>query len=204
MLITRLVSLIGLLLLLGVDTSSEWPRPSSSAIAIEQDWLFEEVFYNPEGGLWRSKLDSSVVSGRITARYPNEKLHKHIPVIDGMKEGVVLTYFPSGQVMFSESYNKNRLDGKVQRWGMESGYQLIAQLNYKEGKLHGVQKKWYATGELHKLMYMAHGREEGLQRAYRKNGVLYANYEAKNGRVFGLRRTQLCFELDAENVVYEK
>ena len=121
-----------------------------------------------------------------------------------MKEGVVLTYFPSGQVMFSESYNKNRLDGKVQRWGMESGYQLIAQLNYKEGKLHGVQKKWYATGELHKLMYMAHGREEGLQRAYRKNGVLYANYEAKNGRVFGLRRTQLCFELDAENVVYEK
>ena len=45
------------------------------------------------------------------------------------------------------------------------------------------------------------GQEEGLQRAWRQNGKLYVNYEAKHGRIFGLKRASLCYELNDENIV---
>ena len=44
------------------------------------------------------------------------------------------------------------------------------------------------------------GREEGIQQAYRKNGALYANYEAKKGRIFGLKKASLCFELEGQKI----
>ncbi|EPR68296.1 hypothetical protein [Cyclobacterium qasimii] len=47
------------------------------------------------------------------------------------------------------------------------------------------------------------GREEGLQQAFRKNGELFANYEAKDGRIFGLKRAVLCVGLEDEVVKYE-
>lgn len=48
------------------------------------------------------------------------------------------------------------------------------------------------------------GREEGLQQAFRRNGYLYANYEARNGRIFGLKKAALCYGLEDENIQYEK
>ena len=44
------------------------------------------------------------------------------------------------------------------------------------------------------------GKEKGIQRAYRKNGALYANYEAKNGRIFGLKKASLCFGLEDQQI----
>lgn len=44
------------------------------------------------------------------------------------------------------------------------------------------------------------GKEEGLQQAFRENGVLFANYEAKDGRVFGLKKAKLCFGLEDESI----
>ncbi len=36
--------------------------------------------------------------------------------------------------------------------------------------------------------------------AFRKNGVLFTNYEARNGSVFGLKKAALCFGLADENI----
>jgi antitoxin component YwqK of YwqJK toxin-antitoxin module len=68
---------------------------------------------------------------------------------------------------------------------------------------HGEQKQWHQTGEIYKKIHLNMGREEGIQQAYRKNGALYANNEAKNGRIFGLRKATLCDGLEDENVKYE-
>lgn len=48
------------------------------------------------------------------------------------------------------------------------------------------------------------GKEDGIQQAFRENSALYANYEAKEGRIFGLKKTALCFGLEDENIQYEK
>ena len=45
------------------------------------------------------------------------------------------------------------------------------------------------------------GKEEGLQKAWLPNGTLYVNYEAKNGRIFGMLRANSCYKLENEVVV---
>ena len=67
--------------------------------------------------------------------------------------------------------------------------------------MHGVEKKWYANGQLAKERQLVNGKEEGLQKAWLQNGTLYVNYEAKNGRIFGLRRANSCYQLEDEVVV---
>lgn len=166
------------------------------------EWKMEETFFDKEVSLWRFKVDSSEVSGLIVSSYPNGRIYKSIPVLNGERYGTRLTYFPDGKLKFMENFKNNKLNGPLKRWGIKEGYQLMAELHYENGRLHGEQKKWYASGELHKVMHIAHGKENGMQQAYRKNGALYANYEAKNGRVFGLKRTQLCFELNDEQPAY--
>jgi antitoxin component YwqK of YwqJK toxin-antitoxin module len=49
-------------------------------------------------------------------------------------------------------------------------------------------------------MAIVNGQEEGMQKAWRENGKIYNNYEAKNGRIFGLKRASLCFQLEDEIV----
>jgi hypothetical protein len=41
-----------------------------------------------------------------------------------------------------------------------------------------------------------------LQQAWLENGTLYVNYEAKNGRIFGMNRANLCYKLKNEKVQY--
>ena len=168
----------------------------------ELEWESSQVFFHNQSGLWKVKSDSSMASGRIVSYASDGALVKVVPVVGGKREGVQLTYFPDGRLKFQEHFSDNRLHGKVRRWSLNAGYQLVAELTYQEGKLDGLQKKWYDTGEIHKVLTIRGGKEEGLQKAFRKNGALYANYEARNGRVFGLKRSNLCYELEQEQVVY--
>ncbi len=170
----------------------------------EVNWPIEEVFFDRSNSTWKHLGDSSLVSGYVTEYFADGILFRRMGLIEGKKEGKLLTFFPDGHLRFEEYYLANKLHGTVRRWSLESSYQLIALLRYKSGKPHGEQKKWYNTGELHKLLHLKEGREEGLQQAFRKNGAPYANYEAKNGRVFGLKRANLCYELDNEQIVFNQ
>ena len=97
-------------------------------------------------------------------------------------------------------FHEGKLHGTKKVWSNEFGYTLIAHLNYENGKAHGEQIQWYKTGELYKKLNLYEGNEDGIQQAFRKNGALYANYEAKNGRIFGLKKTALCYGLEDEKI----
>ncbi len=166
--------------------------------------LIENVFYDKKNSTWRMLNDSSHVSGHIVRQNTSDLVIKKFSVFQGKKEGPQYTYYPSGELKFLETFKNNQLHGAVKRWSYQNGYQIIAHLQYRKGKLHGEQLKWFPTGELHKKMNILQGKEEGLQQAFRKNGALYANYEAKKGRIFGLKRSNLCYELNDEEIVYNQ
>lgn len=168
------------------------------------EYGISEVGLDKSRGLWLFQSDSSRVSGYVVEYYTNGALARRFGVLDGKKQGLQQTYFPDGKLKFQETFNDNRLEGSVKRWSKKDGYQLMAHLTYRHGKLHGEQKQWYSTGELHKHMNINMGKEDGLQKAYRKNGALYANYEARNGRIFGLMRSNLCYELENGKVAYKQ
>ncbi|MDW3191393.1 MAG: membrane-binding protein [Cytophagales bacterium] len=167
-------------------------------------WSETEVFLDRSNNTWFLKNDSSLISGYVKQYDVAGKVFRSTGFVDGKMEGVQLTYFPDGRLRFAETYLANKLHGTVKRWSMESGYQLVALLQYNGGRPHGEQMKWYTTGELHKRLNLESGQEVGLQQAFRKNGALYANYEARNGRVFGIKRANLCYELDNEQVVFNQ
>ncbi len=66
----------------------------------------------------------------------------------------------------------------------------------------GVAWSWYSSGEKFKRYNYSKGAPVGLQQGWRRNGKLFSNFEYKNGRAYGLRNSNLCVELEDEQIAY--
>jgi len=160
----------------------------------------DNLIYHNHSSIWT--LDKKVYSGYVESYYPDGSVKQRFGVYNGLKQGESLDWFEDGHLKFSSYYHQGKLHNVKKVWYGNADHQLASELNYHLGTLNGLQLKWYPTGEIYKRMNMNMGIEEGMQQAYRKNGVLYANYEAREGRAFGLKRASLCFELENESLVY--
>lgn len=154
--------------------------------------------YDNKTSLW--SLGDQLYSGYAVDYYQDSTLREKIGILDGRRQHQTIQWYPDGNYKLKANYHKGKLHGEKKVWSSESGHVLVSHLNYKAGKAHGEQKKWYPSGELFKKLHLNMGREEGIQQAYRKNGALYANYEAKEGRIFGLKKAALCFGLEEEDI----
>lgn len=175
--------------------SASWYIPIAETIFSKTD-----VTYQRMGGLWLK--DGKPVTGLVTQLYPDGTLQEKFGVLNGKRQNEYYAFFPDGHPQFYITYLHGKRHGESKSWTNDSAHMLISHLHYKEGRMHGVQKKYYRTGELFKVRNMNMGKEQGLQQAYRQNGKLYTNYEARNGRIFGLKKSTLCFEVEDEQVVY--
>ncbi|MEM7369005.1 MAG: membrane-binding protein [Bacteroidota bacterium] len=149
-------------------------------------------------GVW--KVNGQPYSGYALQLYPNGLLRTKTGFFNGKKQGPSRAYFPDGKLQHITPYHENLVHGEVKNWSGVEGHPLLAIRNFHLGKAHGQHKKWYKNGQIFKIMNYHMGKEEGMQQAYNENGSLYANYEAKNGRSFGLKRSMLCYELDDEKL----
>lgn len=158
--------------------------------------------YNRKNSLWT--LDGQLFSGHAVIHFPDSTLKSKTGILNGKKQNEATDWYPDGQVKQIANYHQGKLHGEKKTWSADAPHFLISHLQYYLGKAHGQQKKWYPTGEIFKIIHLEMGKEEGIQQAFRKNGNLFANYEARNGRIFGLKRAALCYELEEETVVYRK
>ena len=161
-----------------------------------------ELTYNRNVSLWKEK--NRTYSGYAVSKYPDGSIEEKFGIYKGKKQNKLTKYFPDGNLKQVSHYHNGKLHGEKKTWSSDTSHVLLSHLNYHSGKAHGVQKKWYVTGERYKILNLNMGKEEGIQQAYRKNGVLYANYEARNGRIFGLKKSNLCFTLENEEVQGEE
>ncbi len=160
------------------------------------------LFYDTERSLWT--LNEELYSGYATSFYEDGTLKEKIGILKGRKQNESNSWFPDGHFKQTANYHLGKLDGEKKSWSSDTSHVLISHLNYHLGKAHGEQKKWYVTGEIFKIMNLNMGKEEGMQQAFRKNGDLFANYEAREGRIFGLKKSALCFGLEEEEVQSKK
>lgn len=150
-------------------------------------------------GVWT--LQGKLYSGYAVQSYPNGSIKARIGFFNGKKQGISRGYYPDGQLRQLTPYHQNLVHGEARNWFGTEEHSLLAVRNFYLGKLHGTFKKWYKSGQLFKVMNYNMGKEEGMQQAFNENGDIYANYEAKNGRSFGLKRSMLCFALADEKIV---
>ena len=163
--------------------------------AIEVDK--KEIILNQIEGTWYYK--EKPFSGYAVKYYPNNSLAEKTGFSKGKREGVSKKWSESGQLRLEFNFKNNRISGDYKTW-WENGV-LAEESTYEKGIMQGVQKRWYSTGVMAKLRNIVDGRENGKQQAWLENGKLYVNYEAKNGRIFGLRRANSCYKLEDEKVI---
>ena len=69
---------------------------------------------------------------------------------------------------------------------------LRSDVNYRRDAYEGVYRTYYASGAPYELRHYANGHEEGVQQSWTDTGVLYLNYEVRDGRRYGLVNASPC------------
>lgn len=187
-----------------VDTTSQTPSLPQIPVVEVPDQIVEksDLTYTATASLWT--LDGQPYSGQYVVYYDDGNMKEKAGVLNGKKQNRTTQWYPDGHEKQIAYYHEGKLHGEKKLWTSDSAHILISHLNYYMGKAHGIQRKWYSTGELFKKLNLNMGQEEGIQQAFRKNGVVYANYEARNGRIFGMKKAALCFDLEEEQVILNK
>lgn len=167
-----------------------------TAVIVNKDSLI----LNGNKGVWSYK--NQPFTGYAVRFYANDSLKEKTGFLNGKKQGVYNVWFENGVLKLESNYNQNTLEGTYKAW-WNNGV-LASETNYVKGKKQGVEQKWFSNGELSKKSNLLEGKEDGLQQAWLENGKLYVNYEAKNGRIFGMRRANSCYQLKDEVVIRKK
>ncbi|APZ46264.1 membrane-binding protein [Polaribacter reichenbachii] len=157
-----------------------------------------KLFYDATKSAWT--LNNNLYSGYLVDFYDNKLPKEKIGILKGKKHNLDIQWYADGHYKRITAYKNGKIHGDKKIWSSDIKHTLVAHYKFVSGKPHGEQKKWYVTGEIFKKMNLNMGKEQGLQQAYRKNGSLYANYEAKEGRVFGLKKAELCYSLENEKI----
>ncbi len=194
--------LLGVILLINCtekQISSTFSNGSATPLVVP-DMIVEKstLIYDHEFSLWL--LNERPFSGYAVSYFPDNNMKEKIGILNGKKQNVAIQWYADGHYKNISSYHEGKLHGDKKVWSQDSAHILLTHYTFQNGRAHGEQKKWYPTGELFKVLHLNMGKEEGIQQAYRKNGALYANYEAHEGRVFGLKKAGLCYGLEDEQI----
>ncbi len=170
---------------------------NSEAIKISSTEVHKsELRLYPNTGQWL--YEGHPFNGFALTHHPNGTIAEKMGFHNGKKQGVALKWYTDGALASKKNYVENRLEGMARTWWPNGA--LSSESHYVNRQRHGKQKRWYPNGQIARLMHFDRGKEEGLQQAWLRTGKLYANYEAKNGRFFGLKRSNLCYTLKDEVV----
>ena len=183
-------------LLLFITCGEKSERRIISALQVAK----EQLVLKSIEGKWYYKGEP--FNGYAVVNHANGTLAESVGYYNGKKEGLAQRWYADGLLSKQSYYKANRLDGLVRNWSPNPKAVLIVESNYQDGARHGVQKRWYPNGQLLRKTHFNSGKEEGLQQAWLENGKIYINYEARNGRTFGLRKAKLCYELDKEIIQF--
>ncbi|MEO1485183.1 MAG: hypothetical protein AAFU57_05530 [Bacteroidota bacterium] len=195
---TRLISapVVTLLVcfLLGWRNNGEIASSSDKIPSIEV--VKSDLELRPTEGEWF--YNGKPFNGFAVQFHSNGNLKEKVAYAQGKKQGKAYKWYADGTLASEKNYAANRLEGKSVMWWPNGSKSDVS--FYKNRKRHGVQTKWYPDGTKARIMRFQDGKEHGLQQAWLPIGKIYVNYEAKNGRFFGLKRSNLCYQLKDEVV----
>jgi len=132
-------------------------------------------------------------SGSVVAFYANGKPESREDYVRGKQQGLSLLYYPSGILQWKRTFAHGVKEGLHEGW-WENGRKKF-EYSFREGLYQGDVKEWYANGVPALSMHYDKGVETGPQRAWRENGTLYANYEVRDGRQYGMLSERLCYSV---------
>lgn len=111
-------------------------------------------------------------------------------LVPGGPDRIVQTFHPDGKLQSQTAFQDGRKVGRHVAYWPEGGRRVEA---FFDGDvIHGVYRSWHRSGAAAEVKNYVAGRESGLQQAWTEEGDLYLNFEARNGRHFGLIISRPC------------
>ncbi|WP_343847884.1 toxin-antitoxin system YwqK family antitoxin [Algoriphagus jejuensis] len=158
-----------------------------------------DLVLHPNEGKWY--YENEPFNGYAITYHDNGGMEEKIGYYQGKKEGPAQQWFENGVMGSEMSYSANKIQGSKRTWWPNGVMSSEAYFDY--GVVTGVQKSWYATGQIARLTTVKDGKPEGIQQAWLQNGKIYANFEVKNDRIYGMKRSNLCYSLSDEKITNE-
>ncbi|MCF6297635.1 MAG: toxin-antitoxin system YwqK family antitoxin [Flavobacteriaceae bacterium] len=95
-------------------------------------------------------------------------------------------FFTTKGVLESEGIMKGKL--RIGKWLFyhENGKSIMSEENYVSGKLEGVYKTFYSSGEPTEVTYYKNGLLEGNYKKYSIKGLLYNDFNYVRGKLNGM------------------
>ena len=127
----------------------------------------------------------------VSAAEQGWRQHKGIMYLhDQAFTGFQFGLYENGDTMFVATYLKGKRNGGHKGWWQNGLPKFVYHL--KQDVYEGSVKEWHENGALFRDMHYTEGHESGLQQIRLADGALYANYEVRNGRNYGLTGTMHC------------
>ncbi len=111
----------------------------------------------------------------------------------GKPHGLWKSFYANHQLREVRYFSNGHKEGVFQAW-WENGQQRVSYF-FENDEYEGNGKEWLANGLLIKDMNYSAGHESGLQRMWGNDGILWANYEVRNGRTYGKTGVKACASL---------
>lgn len=112
--------------------------------------------------------------------------------LDGRPDAVVDLFFEDGSLASRETYRDGSKVGV--HWAFWPDGTVRRRAPYGFDAFDGMVRTWDASGRTRDIRRYAAGREAGLQQSFGSNGELFLNYEARNGRRYGLLNSTPCID----------
>ncbi|UZO80135.1 hypothetical protein NBT05_14410 [Aquimarina sp. ERC-38] len=114
-----------------------------------------------------------------------------IPYLEGKKHGKEERFYHNGARAAVRYFTNGKESGTHKAWWNNGQLEFIHQFD-DFGNPTGVQRDWYASGQLAKEFNYIDGKENGTQRIWNVDGKIKANYQVIQGERFGLIGAEGC------------
>lgn len=140
------------------------------------------------GGVWR--LAGRPFSGLLLERDPSGVVRMAVPLVEGLPDGREWRWYDDGSLESVRQYANGHKVGFHRGWWRGGRRQFEADL--RDDGFHGRYRAWHAHGRLSDVRTFVEGREDGVQQSWTADGVLFLNYEVRNGRRYGMVNAKPC------------
>lgn len=152
----------------------------------KKDGLWKGIFEDSKRPRYEGTFEHGVEVG--TFNYFDDTKAKTIIATRTFSEnGTVAktTFFDQKNNKVSEGKTVNRLNEGIWNYYHKDSKQLMSVENYKNGKLDGVKKTYFKTGELAEETMYKDGKKEGMYKVFLENGTVVEEASFKNDQYEG-------------------
>jgi antitoxin component YwqK of YwqJK toxin-antitoxin module len=138
--------------------------------------LTEQRYYNSKQEL----------HGKVTA-FENGKKKRETQYVDGLKHGIEIDYYPTGEVWTETTFMSGKEHGEQRHYNSKTK-RLDMIRNYKHGVVHGKYQEFANNGEIEHEKTFTEGQLDGVWKMYRMfqdKPVLYFERPYKMGKRHG-------------------